>query len=104
MTDVRIAAGQSSKDWKAYTPQCVYLDIDTTAAGFTKTPVYVTSIGGEEEQWVAAGAQAVYPIPPAQAPTNAGFRVYIRRRDGAPLSPEEAQKKGWQINWVGVEP
>ena len=100
----RVASGQSSRDWKAYTAQCVFLDVDTTAAGFTKTPVYVTSIGGDEEQWLAAGVQAIYPIPPAKTPSAAGFRVYVRRRDGALLSPEEAQKKGWHIDWIGVEP
>lgn len=108
LNGARIAAGstvQYATQWKAYTPQCIYLDVDTAIGEFKRTPVYVTSISGKEEPWIAVGVSAIYPIPPALTPSPTGFRIYVRRVDGLNLTPEEANKtKGWYINWMGVEP
>lgn len=100
---VRIACGSTTpKDWKVYTEFCVVVDVDTRSGGFLGTPVYSTSIGGQEEHWLATGVTAIYPR--LDVPLNKGFRIYLRRRDGLPLPLEDVKnKKGWFINWIGVE-
>lgn len=106
MNGLRFATGRTpvnANAWKAYTENCIYIDVDTSSGGFTKAPNYMTSIGGAEEPWIAAGVTAIYPIPPATTPGSGGFRIYIRRRDGAALTPAQAEAKGWYIQWVGVE-
>lgn len=52
----------------------IYVTIDTSAAEFPKTPVYVTSLVGPRsaEQWGITGASSVYE------PTPKGFFVAIR--------------------------
>jgi hypothetical protein len=99
----RVAGGSTSpNDWKVYTESCVVVDVDTSAGQFKGTPVYSTSIGGQEEHWLAIGVTAIYPRP--DAPFAQGFRVYVRRRDGQPLPLDDVKKKkGWFINWIGVD-
>lgn len=79
----------------------VYVDVDTSAAGFSRTPIYVTSIAGEGSHYGTTGASAVYSA------TEKGFRVYIRW-DGdyrtTAITPEEANGYKWHINWIAIEP
>ncbi len=85
-----------STNWRAYGSNAIYLDVDTSAAGFTSTPVYLTSIGGSCCHWDAQGADAVY------APTPTGFRIYIHDNSGGALTPALANQRGWYIQWVGI--
>ncbi|MER7129926.1 hypothetical protein [Streptosporangium saharense] len=100
MPTARIAAGQTTagQGWQAYGANGIYLDVDTTAARFTGTPVYVTSIsstGGS--QWALVGPSAVYNV------TATKFRVYVQWKDGSALTPATAQQYGWYINWIGYD-
>jgi len=85
--------------WQAYsgTTSGIFVDVDTSSAGFTRTPVYVASIAGISDHWATTGGSAIY------CPTAKGFRVYVRFAMGQPLTPRFANQKHWQINWVGVE-
>jgi hypothetical protein len=80
----------------------VYVDVDTSAAGFVQTPIYVTSIGGDSYHWAVTGASAVYQATPT------GFRVSIRWEKGfwddKTLTPEFANTNKWHINWIAFEP
>ncbi len=80
-------------NWVLYTPGGVYTDIDTSAAGFSTTPQYFTSLTGELRHNLARGATSIYES------TAQGFRVYVRRRG---LTPEKAQEWGWSISWIAV--
>jgi hypothetical protein len=77
----------------------IYVDVDTSGAKFTKTPVYVTSLGGADEHWKTTGATSIYQATPK------GFRVYIR---WAPVPPPStltaalANQNRWHINWIGM--
>ncbi|WP_445636538.1 hypothetical protein NSTC745_01459 [Nostoc sp. DSM 114161] len=77
--------------------------IDTSAAGFTKTPIYVTSLGGFNggSHWATTGATSIYNA------TEKGFTVYVRFDQGynvTPITPEDANQRKWHINWFGIEP
>jgi hypothetical protein len=74
----------------------IFVDVDTSSAGFTTTPIYITSIGGAGYHWGTTGATSIY------APTPTGFRVYIRFPDGSSLTPAFANQNGWHINWIAV--
>jgi hypothetical protein len=74
----------------------VFVDVDTSSAGFTTTPIYITSLGGTGYHWGTTGATSIY------APTPTGFRVYIRYPDGSSLTPAFANQNGWHINWIAV--
>ncbi|MCI5117686.1 MAG: hypothetical protein D3913_06930 [Candidatus Electrothrix sp. LOE1_4_5] len=79
----------------------VYVDVDTSAASFTKTPIYTTSIAGKSSHWHTTGASSVYN------PSPTGFRIYVRWSElDNPMTPETANqsKFQWHINWIGIEP
>lgn len=73
------------------------MDVNTTAAGFTKTPKYFTVLGGSSSQWATTGATSIY------SPGSTGFRVYVRWSTGIELTPETANSYGWHIQWLGIE-
>jgi hypothetical protein len=83
--------------WQQYPGgEGIYVDVDTSSAGFTTTPIYITSIGGATSHWWTTGATSIY------APTPTGFRVYVRWATGGSLTPALANEYGWHINWVAV--
>ena len=90
-----VATGASSTDaWVAHSENGIYVDVDTSAAGFESTPNYITSIHGTSSHWTTTGGNAVYNATPT------GFRVYIYQ---ARITPELATEYGWHIEWVAVE-
>jgi hypothetical protein len=86
----------SSEPDTAFGGQGIFVDIDTSSAGFTTTPIYITSIGGTSHHWATTGATSIY------TPTPTGFRVYVRFPDGGSLTPAIANQYGWHINWIAV--
>ena len=99
----KIATGSTRPiDWKQY-PEIgdgkagVFVDVDTSSAGFTKTPVYTSALYGNSIHWETTGASSIYNVSPTS------FRVYIRFCDGRELTPESATRNGWYIQWIGVE-
>ncbi|MFD0883927.1 hypothetical protein ACFQ08_05065 [Streptosporangium algeriense] len=100
MPTARIASGHTTpgQGWQAYGANGIYIDVNTTSARFTGTPVYVTSITGPGgNQWGLVGPSAVY------SSTATSFRVYVQWKDGSPLTPATAQQYGWHINWIGYD-
>lgn len=82
----------------------IWIQVDTTSAGFTGTPTYVTSLGGNSEHWNTTGGSSVYP--PNQdlnRELKRGFRIFIRWRAGEALEPKKAEDQKWCINWIGME-
>ena len=109
---MRIGSGATvagSTAWQPYDPSStipgrgIYVDVDTSAAGFTKTPNYVISLCGRTNHWELTGTSAIY------SPTNIKFRVYVRLSynkpglETPPLTPAQANAYGWHISWIGVE-
>lgn len=96
----RIAAGetpQNNTDWKVYSSKGIYVDVDTSGAGFTQTPLYLASLGGTSQHWAAVGVSSIY------SPTSKKFRVYIRWADGNNLTPQQAKNMKWHVQWLGVQ-
>jgi hypothetical protein len=79
--------------WQPYT-EGIFVDVDTSSAGFTYTPIYITSLGGNGSHWATTGATSIY------LPTRTGFRVYVRWANGGSLTPAVANQNGWHINWI----
>ena len=73
--------------------------MDTNAAGFSSTPVYVISLIGSYNMRLAnGGANGVYNLTPT------GFRVFIRRFDDQDLPVDTVINEWlWGINWIGIE-
>lgn len=97
---VKIASGSTtpgSTNWKSYGTRGIYVDVSTSFARITGTPVYVTSLGGNSHHWQAIGATSIYQ------PTATGFRVYVRWLDGGSLTPAQANELKWHINWIAME-
>ncbi|HEV7570875.1 MAG TPA: hypothetical protein VGQ21_05195 [Thermoanaerobaculia bacterium] len=103
MAVIKIGSGRTtpgSTAWQAYnggTPG-IFVDVNTSAAGFSGTPLYFTSIGGNSSHWGTTGATSIYLATPT------GFRVYVRWSDSSALTPAQANGFQWHINWVGYEP
>ncbi len=100
-------------DWRDYFSSGIYIDVNTSACGFTRTPHYLVtleSIGGSiQGMWQTSGLPAVYNATPT------GFRVYIRWTDhptvaptiGGSMTPNPlrasfAQSQNWVIRWTAI--
>jgi hypothetical protein len=94
----RIASGRTNPDdWKANGEGITVL-VDTSSGGFSEMPIYlVTLVGGGENAWAVTGATSIYGATPSR------FKIFIRLPFGH-LSPDEAKKQRWSIQWVGLEP
>lgn len=101
MATTRIASGRTTPGqtaWQQYlNGGGIFVDIDTTAAQLTGTPVYVTSIGGNSSHWATTGATSIY------LPTATGFRVYVKWANNNPLTPVQANGWQWHINWIAMD-
>src|SRR5262245_49484797 len=103
MSTTRIASGRTlpgSTAWQQSTGgEGIFVDVDTTAAHLTGTPVYVTSLGGNNSNWNTTGATSVYNA------TATGFRVHVRWSVGGPLTPADANQDPWlwHINWIAID-
>lgn len=114
---MRIRAGRTepgNTNWKAgevsdeiqpegaaiLAPPQLYVDVDTSAAEFSTTPVYVISVGGDAYQFGLQGTSTIYRA------TKREFRVWVRFIFGYTydLTPEFANKNRWHVNWIGIEP
>lgn len=98
-----IASGQTTvggTNWQVYieAANAIFVDVDTSSAGFTVIPNYVTSLVGTQRHWEVLGATSIYQ------PSMTGFRVYIRFADGSTLTPSDANAFGWSIAWIGSTP
>ena len=92
-------AGSTPKgatNWIASGGNAIYVDVDTSAAGFASTPRYFTSLGGNTNHLLAQGITAIY------SPTPNGFRIYLRNSDGSALTPAIANSYQWHVQWLGV--
>lgn len=103
--DTKIGSGRTAPgetNWKVWNKGIIYVDVDTSAAGFTNTPVYVVSIGGISQHWKTTGGNAPYQV------TAKGFRLYVKwdRISAAlePLTSQMANGNQWHINWIAFEP
>jgi hypothetical protein len=93
---LRVAVGRmdpATTSWVQYSDGGIYVDVDTSSAGFSSTPYYFTSLGGHTNNWLAQGVTSIY------RPTARGFRIHIGHRD---LTAAQAQEWGWYINWIAV--
>ncbi len=96
---MKFASGSTTPgatNWVKYTNSGIYLDVDTSSAGFTTTPKYFTSIGGTSSQWSTTGATSIYNA------TKNGFRVYVRWANGAAITAAQANAWNWHIDWLAV--
>lgn len=93
---LRIAVGRldpQTTRWVQYAAGGIYVDVDTSSAGFSSTPLYFTSLGGHTNNWLAQGATSIY------SPTPHGFRVHVSYPE---LTVAKAKEWGWHINWIAV--
>ncbi len=104
MDGQRISGGATPvgvTDWRPYEGEMpgIYVDIDTSPAGFTTTPHYIVSLAGKTHHWLTTGGSCVYN------PTAIGFRVYVRFSDSSAdnMTPEFANEAGWHVTWIGFE-
>ena len=90
---LQICCGSTSPtSWKNYGDGIgIDVNIDTSSCGFTKTPLYFTSLGGTSMQWETTGATSIYEQ------TEKGFRIYVRWSDGRKLTRKEAIDYEWHI-------
>lgn len=86
---------EGNTDWKLYNNAAggVYVEIDTSAAGFKETPIYLVNLAGQTSHWTTKGGSSVY----SPSPTN--FRVYIQQEN---ITAVQANEWGWVVNWVGI--
>lgn len=105
-TVAKFASGRTepgATNWKKDGENFIGVYIDTSAAGFTKTPIYVTSLGGFNggKHGSTTGATSIYNA------TEKGFTVFVafdKDFSSTPITPEDANQRKWHINWFGIEP
>ena len=96
---MKIATGstpQGDTNWQNKAGEhTVWVDVDTSAAGFATKPQYITSLGGNQRQFQTTGGCCVYHA------SATGFRVYVYFEDDV-VSPQQANEWGWHINWIAM--
>jgi hypothetical protein len=93
---LRLVVGRTDPkktSWVQYNDGGIYVDIDTSSAGFSATPYYFTSLSGHTNNWMAQGVTSIY------LPTEKGFRVHVGHRE---LKAAQAKEWGWSVNWIAV--
>ncbi len=93
---VRLVVGSTNPHktpWMQYNHGGIYIDIDTSSAGFASTPSYFTSLSGHTNNWMAQGVTSIY------LPTATGFRVHVGYRE---LTAEQANSWGWSVSWLAI--
>ena len=93
---LRIIVGKTDPQktqWVQYSDGGIYIDIDTSSAGFSSIPHYFTSLGGHTNNWRAQGVTSIY------LPTAKGFRVHVGYRG---LIAAQAKEWGWYVNWIAI--
>ncbi len=96
----QVCVGETSEaatGWMTYDSSTVYIDVNTSACGFTgtPTPMYQTSLGATSASWSTRGITSIY------SPTNTGFRVYAQKSG---LTVALAQSRGYFVMWKAVRP
>jgi len=93
---VRLVVGRTdphTTPWVQYNHGGIYVDIDTSSAGFASTPSYFTSLSGHTNNWMAQGVTSIY------LPTARGFRVHVGYRE---LTAAQANSWGWSLSWMAI--
>ena len=80
--------------WKTFGSHSVYLDVDTSEAGFSSTPHYVVTMNGMHSHWSVVGGHAIYE------PTATSFRIYLLY-EVSEVTAKQAQQYDWRVNWIG---
>jgi hypothetical protein len=112
---MKVAQGVTTpNDWVDYNGGVggIYVDVNTSACGFTTTPHYLVtleSVTGQGYHWYVNGTPSLYNVSPT------GFRVYLRWADHPsdnptigslnfpnPLNASTAQNRGWVIRWTAI--
>ncbi|MBD0672711.1 lectin-like domain-containing protein [Streptomyces sp. CBMA156] len=91
-----VACGQTGADaWRQETAETriVLVDVDTSHAGFTTTPVIVASVVGDQ---LTADLSTVAVVDPGVK----GFTAAVRLSNQGNLSPGTAKSRGLRINWI----
>ncbi|WP_298419223.1 T9SS type A sorting domain-containing protein [uncultured Kordia sp.] len=90
----------------------IYVDVNTSACGFTQTPHYLVTLESTTNSgyhWYINGVPSIYSATPT------GFRVYLRWADHPsdnptigglnfpnPLRASTAQNRSWVIRWTAI--
>jgi len=88
----------------------LFVNVDTSKAGFTHTPLYFAQVMGDFNS-IAEGNLAEFG---PHAALSLGSQVYIARSSIAEFTlrvtphtavdAEEAERRRWQVAWIGMEP
>ncbi|MEN8220087.1 MAG: hypothetical protein ABFS56_27805 [Pseudomonadota bacterium] len=94
---LRICTGRTTKgntDWVQHSSQNgIYVDIDTSACNFTSTPIYISNLAGNANNWTTTGGSSPY------LGTAADFRIYVHFPN---ITPSKANSWDWHINWMAT--
>ena len=95
---LKIGWGISPSDvWVNYKGIGITAVINTSQAGFTKTPIYYTAMYGCTSHWELTGMTSIY------TPRPDSFTVYLTKDRQASVNPSNAVAYGWRIAWLGIQ-
>ncbi|CAF1568528.1 unnamed protein product [Rotaria magnacalcarata] len=84
--------------WQYEDAYTLMMNVNTTMCGFNQMPVYFTSIGGINGQYLLQSYTSIY------SPTQNSFQTYLRHQLGwnASVLLSYAQTYLWDLNWFGL--
>jgi hypothetical protein len=93
----QICCGATDSKWTSKGGFQIYKDVDTSSCNFAsgQTVVYLTSVGGNGNQWKASGTTAYLSSSPTGFSMSLGLH---NTQSNAAL----ASSYGWYVNWCGV--
>jgi ribosomal protein S11 len=92
------AGSATAADWKYYSGEGIYVDVDMSKCGFKQVPAIVSSLHGKSWHWKSTGSSEIYN------PTTTGFRIYIKTEAVVVSEKRYAEDKyDWHMEWIAVE-
>ena len=90
----KLACGSTeagNTNWKQVANAEIFVEVDTSAAGLSQPPTYITSLGGITDHWMATGIETIIN------PTKDSFGIALRAYQ---ITPELANQRQWHVNWA----
>ncbi len=91
----------STNEFKPYLPKGIVTYVNTSHCHFKSTPIYLTNLRGNGNNWQAVGMNSIYDAAPDK------FRIYLTFVEEGGRNTTTLLKwvkeYQWELDWVGIE-
>jgi len=89
------STGRSTTDWRDYSSDGIYYDVDISDCGFKTIPTVTTAIEGAGWHWLSIGTSSIHNTSPS------AFRIHLKNTYHNPQGGF-AENYKWNVEWIAV--